>query len=35
VLVIHLLLDLSNLLLDLRVLWCLKKGGFDNITVWQ
>lgn len=35
VLAIHLLLELSNLLLDLRVLWCLKKGGFDYFTVWQ
>ena len=29
VLAVHLLFELSNLLLDLRVLWCLKKGGFD------
>jgi len=35
VLAVHLLFELSNLLLDLRVLWCLKKGGFDYFTVWQ
>jgi len=35
VLAIHLQLDLGNLRLDLRVLWCLKKGGFDYFTVWQ